>query len=189
MVWPGSEATPQSKPEETLPATDSQIADSIRGTPKSDKDKSDKGEGGSHAPVSPTSSLPSSASKATDEVTLRIVDMYQRGELDASVAMQLLGSGVGSLVSEPKGPEPAGGKLKRSRDDGDKSEPDEEAEGESLDELLTQAKKAKMETLLQAVATLNADLNTLDTEYNTLSNHVAEGERDNFDQPRLNGIA
>ena len=41
---------------------------------------------------------------------------------------------------------------------------------------------------IRAVATLNGDLNTLDSEYNTLSNHMAEGERDSFDKPCLNGI-
>ena len=57
------QATPQNAKipelEETQPATDSQVAKSLTGSP---------GEELSHAPTSPTSSLPSSASKAQDEV-------------------------------------------------------------------------------------------------------------------------
>ena len=74
------------------------------------------------------------------KVTLRIVEMYQKGELDSSVAMQLLGSSGGVPVDMPK---------KRSLEDGDTKTDDgqSEQEGESLDELLRQAKKAKLDPL------------------------------------------
>lgn len=88
-------------------------------------------------------------------MTLRIVDMYQRGELDASVAMQLLGSGVGAVLPETGDNKPGG--VKRSRDGGDTSEPEPNKpdEEESLDELLDQAKPAKMETLLHFLGAIN----------------------------------
>ena len=68
ISWNDAQASPQQKhPEDTLPATDSQI-ESVHRSPKSGD--------GSRAPVSPTSSLPSSASKASGEVTLR--ELYNR---------------------------------------------------------------------------------------------------------------
>ena len=71
IAWNDAKASPQNKlPEETLPATESQLDASVRGTPQSGP--SNLGDGsdvGSHAPVSPASSLPSS--KGSDEVTFR----------------------------------------------------------------------------------------------------------------------
>ena len=59
-----------------MPATESQLDGSVRGTPKSGDGKSvNGGDVGSHAPVSPTSSLPSSTSKVSDDVTFR--ELYQ----------------------------------------------------------------------------------------------------------------
>ena len=89
-------------------------------------------------------------------MTLRIVDMYQRGELDASVAMQLLGSGVGSMNQDLGGNTRSG---KRPHDQqGDASEHCEgegPGDDESLDDLLNQAKRAKMETLLHFLVAIN----------------------------------
>ena len=76
---------------------------------------------------------------------LRIVDMMQNGELDPLVAMQLLGnthrdkSIGGAKRSAPDGESPKDGP------DSANAEPQSD-DGESLDELLRQAKKAKMDS-------------------------------------------
>ena len=72
---------------------------------------------------------------------MRIVQMMQKGELDAAVAMQLLG-GAGDLL---------GGSKKRPLEDGQASgsnsqEGAEGDDGASLDDLLETAKRAKLET-------------------------------------------
>ena len=73
------------------------------------------------------------------KVTLRIVEMYQKGELDSSVAMQLLGNTGGVPLDVSK---------KRPLEVGDtKQDGESDPEGESLDELLQQAKKAKLDPL------------------------------------------
>jgi ribosomal protein S15P/S13E len=41
---------------------------------------------------------------------------------------------------------------------------------------------------IRAVGQLNGDLNTLDAEYNKLSDHVAKGERDQHSQESLNSM-
>lgn len=68
--------------------------------------------------------------------------MYQRGEVDPVVAMQLLGATAGSAVGN------GSASKKRSLDE---SKPPADASvegggGEDIDELLAQAKKAKMDT-------------------------------------------
>ena len=64
ISWNDAQASPQKHPEDTVPATDSQL-ESVHGSPKNSD------EVGIRAPVSPASSLPSSASKVSDEVTFR----------------------------------------------------------------------------------------------------------------------
>ncbi|CAL1152385.1 unnamed protein product, partial [Cladocopium goreaui] len=113
-------ATPQNKKfydAETVPATDSQVEDAL--------------------------SVPS-GSKGSP-VTSRIMDMYRNGEIDSSLAMQLLG---GALATSEDG-----NSRKRSLDDA--SGPDEgnkaakigEADPDApfVEELLDQAKKVKNE--------------------------------------------
>ena len=67
--------------------------------------------------------------------------MYQRGELDSTVAMQLLGNSGGVPLDVPK---------KRPLENGDHTDAATDSDkdhGESLDELLRQAKKAKLDPL------------------------------------------
>ena len=87
------------------------------------------------------------------------MDMHQRGELDASVAMQLLGSGVGSVIPQSgdhKSGDHKSGVKRPHGDDGDAKKPDDP--DESLDELLDQAKRAKMETLLYFLGFINPNV-------------------------------
>ena len=83
------------------------------------------------------------------KVTLRIVGMMQKGELDPSVAMHLLGNG--GLADSAMG---VGG-TKRPLSSADPKSPDDGSAdgdvGESLDEILQQAKKAKMEPQLNLI--------------------------------------
>ena len=76
------------------------------------------------------------------KVTLRVVQMYQNGELDPAVAMSLLGSGIlpGSGVKRPLEPSTGGG-------DSDKPE-DSPVDLAAVDELLQNAKRAKNESLM-----------------------------------------
>lgn len=80
------------------------------------------------------------------KVTLRIVSMMQKGELDTSVAMHLLGKG--GLAESTRG----GGGTKRPSSAADPKSPEDgspDGDGEeSWDEILQQAKKAKLEPQL-----------------------------------------
>lgn len=85
------------------------------------------------------------------KVQLRIVQMLQKGELDASVAMQLLGSGLAVAPKKSEGePGKGDGSRKRPRENGDAAD-EESPEGTlndpQLDELLDQAKKTKNDPL------------------------------------------
>ena len=85
------------------------------------------------------------------KVTSRIMDMYRNGEIDSSLAMQLLG---GALATSEDG-----NSRKRSLDDA--SGPDEgnkaakigeaDPDAPSVEELLDQAKKVKNDTRLNYI--------------------------------------
>ncbi len=76
------------------------------------------------------------------KVTLRVVSMYQSGELDAAVAMSLLGSGVlpGSGVKRPLGDASGGGGS-----GGPEESPQDLAD---VDDILQNAKRVKLESLM-----------------------------------------
>ena len=84
--------------------------------------------------------------QASSQVTIRIVQMFQKGELDAGVAMQLLGGAAGHLVGSKKRPlEASAGPSSGACADSQEAEGDD---GASLDDLLETAKRAKQETKL-----------------------------------------
>ena len=87
------------------------------------------------------------------KVTSRIMDMYRNGEIDSSLAMQLLG---GALATSEDG-----NSRKRSLDDA--SGPDEvkaakigeaDPDAPSVEELLDQAKKVKNDTRLNYIISI-----------------------------------
>ena len=87
--------------------------------------------------------------QVSHEVALRIVQMLQKGELDPGVAMQLLGSAAGSLQLPKKRPlEDSSGSTPKANAT-DSQDPDDE--GDSLDDLLETAKRAKNDTKLDLV--------------------------------------
>ena len=81
------------------------------------------------------------------KVALRIVEMYQQGELDPAVAMQLLGNKA-ALNAEEKKRSHAALETKGPDSSGDVTMEASGEPGESLDELLSQAKKARMDSLI-----------------------------------------
>lgn len=87
------------------------------------------------------------------EVTNRIVEMWQKGLLDATVAMQLLGQGVGAAETPLPKTSDIGASGGHRNDN--KKRPIEsvnpDVSPEDLDECLAQAKRAKMETLVELV--------------------------------------
>ena len=87
-----------------------------------------------------------SSIQASYEVTIRIVQMFQKGELDTGVAMELLGGAAGRLVGSKKRPlEATSGPSSGACADSQEAEGDD---GASLDDLLETAKRAKQETKL-----------------------------------------
>eukprot|EP00435_Cladocopium_sp_Y103_P065453 s459_g27.t1 len=111
------------------------------------------------------------------KVSGRVLDMLQKGLLDKDTARKILGE----LPPEASRSEGGGGRQKRPLEEplgpGGASEPDPDDDFEkSLDHLIQESKKQK------AVQTLNADLVTLDSEYNKLTDCMAQGERDEYDQ-------
>ena len=78
-------------------------------------------------------------------MTLRVVEMYQKGELDASIAMQLLGGGLGNIGQLGKVEASDSNKRPRVNDETEAS-PNADDDAGELDDLLHQAKKTKMES-------------------------------------------
>ena len=70
---------------------------------------------------------------------MRIVQMFQQGELDANVAMQLLGGACDLLGGSKKRPLEADASGSNGQDS-------QETDAASLDDLLETAKRAKLET-------------------------------------------
>ena len=79
-------------------------------------------------------------------MTLRIVEMLRKGELDPNVAVQLLGQLPAAVDSDMEGGAP---KRKREADAGDeKGDDDDDISGDMgpVEDILQQAKQAKRET-------------------------------------------
>lgn len=76
------------------------------------------------------------------QVTQRIVAMYQKGDLDPAVAMQLLGQ---AHTAKKSTSDTEGDSKKRPLEDHDATG---EGDGPSLDDILQQAKRAKNDSLL-----------------------------------------
>lgn len=82
--------------------------------------------------------------------------MWQKGLLDATVAMQLLGQGVGTAkTSLPKSSDTADTSVSGGEKNENQKRPiasvNPDVKPEDLDECLQQAKRAKQETLVEFV--------------------------------------
>lgn len=84
------------------------------------------------------------------KATQRVVSMFQKGELDARTAMVLLGQGLGMDAASPKDVESSDAKGTKRHHEHDGDQPSTELQdgdgAEDLDDILSQAKKAKMDT-------------------------------------------
>ena len=76
-------------------------------------------------------------------MTLRIAEMLRKGELDPSVAVQLLGQLPAAMDSDMEGGAP---KRKREDDTGDRDDGDASDDMQPVEEVLEQAKQAKKDT-------------------------------------------
>lgn len=76
-------------------------------------------------------------------MTLRIVEMLRKGELDPNVAVQLLGQLPAAVDSDMEGGAP---KRKREPDAGDEKGDEDSGDMGPVEEVLQQAKQAKKET-------------------------------------------
>ena len=78
-------------------------------------------------------------------MTLRIVAMLRKGELDPNVAVQLLGQLPAAVDSDMEGGAP---KRKREADAGDEKGDDDDISGDMgpVEDVFQQAKQAKRET-------------------------------------------
>ena len=91
-----------------------------------------------------------SCARASAKVTARIVKMFQDGEINSGLAMQLLGGALSKDGGDRSKKRPLDGDTGHDASKAAKTDDgnDSDADGPSVDELLDQAKKVKNESEL-----------------------------------------